>query len=70
MEGNRLVKRYKISVKVYNFSDHCGTHVDMQDTPPSEQDITNAILESKETLKWGSREASVEEVYILIRDKE
>ena len=70
MEGNRLVKRYKISVKAYNFSDHYGTHVDMQDTAPSEQDIINAILESKETLKWGSREASVEEVYILIKEKE
>jgi hypothetical protein len=68
MEGNKLVKQYKISVKVYNFSDHYGTHVDMQDTLPSEQDIINAILESKETLKYGTREASVEEVYILIKE--
>jgi hypothetical protein len=70
MEGNRLVKRYKISVNAYNFSDHYGTHVDMQDTAPSEQDIINSILKSKETLKWGSREALVEEVYVLIKEKE
>ena len=69
MEGNRLVKRYKIIVSAYNFSDRYGTHVDMQDTAPSEQDIINAILKSHETLKWGSREASVEEVYVLIKDK-
>lgn len=70
MEENRLIKKYKIKVKAYNFGEHYGTHVDIQDNPPSDQDIINAIIGSRLTLKYGTRDASVEEIYLLTKDNE
>jgi hypothetical protein len=68
MGGNKLIKRYKIIVRTYNFGDHSGTYTTIQDTPPSDHDIINAILKSEGSLKYGTRDASVEEVYTLIKE--
>ena len=62
-----LVKKYSIVVKAYNFNKYSGTYVVNLKHEPTEEDITSALVQSKNKLPWGTREATIETVYELVK---
>jgi hypothetical protein len=59
----KIIKYWKVVVKIYNFNEPCGTYFLEFDHPPTEEEILDTYGKSLIVLKYGSREVNIQEFY-------